>query len=214
MDRPAAPSSLRPGARVPPAALAQASGDEVLYLRPDALQILQSDNPKSKPISGECPTEVAFECIDASRAASRAACAGATAAATAAVGEAVAAAAAQLCLPRRRHLTPVSPLRPSAAGGIPHCFPQFGPGAMQQHGFARNVDCELPGELVLGPVFDASQGKVAAVGGKLLAFACTHECMQNSPARPSRQKHRHADPRRCREHFHHQRRPAAGRSGP
>eukprot|EP00850_Spirogloea_muscicola_P018050 SM000161S02432 [mRNA] locus=s161:151967:155206:- [translate_table: standard] len=25
------------------------------------------------------------------------------------------------------------------SGGIPHCFPQFGPGAMQQHGFARNV---------------------------------------------------------------------------
>eukprot|EP00887_Chlorella_sp_A99_P002215 scaffold21.g2215.t1 len=26
------------------------------------------------------------------------------------------------------------------AGGIPICFPQFGPGALQQHGFARNVD--------------------------------------------------------------------------
>ncbi|XP_050227906.1 putative glucose-6-phosphate 1-epimerase isoform X2 [Mercurialis annua] len=26
------------------------------------------------------------------------------------------------------------------SGGIPHCFPQFGPGAIQQHGFARNVD--------------------------------------------------------------------------
>lgn len=26
------------------------------------------------------------------------------------------------------------------AGGIPICFPQFGPGAIQQHGFARNVD--------------------------------------------------------------------------
>ncbi|KAL6784293.1 hypothetical protein ACKKBG_A05585 [Auxenochlorella protothecoides x Auxenochlorella symbiontica] len=26
------------------------------------------------------------------------------------------------------------------AGGIPLCFPQFGPGAIQQHGFARNVD--------------------------------------------------------------------------
>ena len=26
------------------------------------------------------------------------------------------------------------------SGGIPHCFPQFGPGAMQQHGFARNLD--------------------------------------------------------------------------
>ena len=26
------------------------------------------------------------------------------------------------------------------SGGIPHCFPQFGPGKMQQHGFARNLD--------------------------------------------------------------------------
>ncbi|CAN1814074.1 Putative glucose-6-phosphate 1-epimerase [Linum perenne] len=26
------------------------------------------------------------------------------------------------------------------SGGIPHCFPQFGPGAIQQHGFARNMD--------------------------------------------------------------------------
>ncbi|XP_004512056.1 putative glucose-6-phosphate 1-epimerase [Cicer arietinum] len=26
------------------------------------------------------------------------------------------------------------------SGGIPHCFPQFGPGSIQQHGFARNVD--------------------------------------------------------------------------
>ncbi|CAI9110795.1 OLC1v1010881C3 [Oldenlandia corymbosa var. corymbosa] len=25
------------------------------------------------------------------------------------------------------------------SGGIPHCFPQFGPGQMQQHGFARNM---------------------------------------------------------------------------
>ena len=26
------------------------------------------------------------------------------------------------------------------SGGVPHCFPQFGPGKMQQHGFARNLD--------------------------------------------------------------------------
>ncbi|KAJ7944265.1 Glucose-6-phosphate 1-epimerase [Quillaja saponaria] len=26
------------------------------------------------------------------------------------------------------------------SGGIPHCFPQFGPGQIQQHGFARNLD--------------------------------------------------------------------------
>lgn len=29
------------------------------------------------------------------------------------------------------------------SGGVPHCFPQFGPGAMQQHGFARNLDWEV-----------------------------------------------------------------------
>ncbi|KAL0332566.1 UNVERIFIED_CONTAM: putative glucose-6-phosphate 1-epimerase [Sesamum calycinum] len=29
------------------------------------------------------------------------------------------------------------------SGGIPHCFPQFGPGAMQQHGFARNMNWSI-----------------------------------------------------------------------
>lgn len=29
------------------------------------------------------------------------------------------------------------------SGGIPHCFPQFGPGEMQQHGFARNLDWDI-----------------------------------------------------------------------
>lgn len=29
------------------------------------------------------------------------------------------------------------------SGGIPHCFPQFGPGVIQQHGFARNMDWSL-----------------------------------------------------------------------
>jgi glucose-6-phosphate 1-epimerase len=30
------------------------------------------------------------------------------------------------------------------SGGIPHCFPQFGPSdKMQQHGFARNVDWQI-----------------------------------------------------------------------
>ena len=29
------------------------------------------------------------------------------------------------------------------SGGIPHCFPQFGPGAIQQHGFARNLDWDI-----------------------------------------------------------------------
>ena len=30
--------------------------------------------------------------------------------------------------------------RSPISGGIPFCFPQFGPGAIQQHGFARNLD--------------------------------------------------------------------------
>jgi len=29
------------------------------------------------------------------------------------------------------------------SGGIPHCFPQFGPGAIQQHGFARNLEWSI-----------------------------------------------------------------------
>mmetsp|Transcript_29349 Transcript_29349/g.51409 ORF Transcript_29349/g.51409 Transcript_29349/m.51409 type:complete len:382 (-) Transcript_29349:330-1475(-) len=29
------------------------------------------------------------------------------------------------------------------SGGVPHCFPQFGPGEIQQHGFARNVEWEV-----------------------------------------------------------------------
>ncbi|XP_062153954.1 putative glucose-6-phosphate 1-epimerase isoform X2 [Alnus glutinosa] len=29
------------------------------------------------------------------------------------------------------------------SGGLPHCFPQFGPGLIQQHGFARNVDWSI-----------------------------------------------------------------------
>merc|ERR1719198_1145873 len=29
------------------------------------------------------------------------------------------------------------------SGGLPHCFPQFGPGEIQQHGFARNLPWRL-----------------------------------------------------------------------
>lgn len=32
------------------------------------------------------------------------------------------------------------------SGGIPHCFPQFGPGEMQQHGFGRNLDWSVSSE--------------------------------------------------------------------
>eukprot|EP00752_Nemacystus_decipiens_P005186 g4706.t1 len=31
------------------------------------------------------------------------------------------------------------------SGGLPHCFPQFGPGAIQQHGFGRNLEWEVVG---------------------------------------------------------------------
>jgi len=43
------------------------------------------------------------------------------------------------------------------SGGLSHCWPQFGPGDIQQHGFARNVDWEVASvdessvELVLVP---------------------------------------------------------------
>uniref|UniRef100_A0A2N9EP59 glucose-6-phosphate 1-epimerase n=1 Tax=Fagus sylvatica TaxID=28930 RepID=A0A2N9EP59_FAGSY len=29
------------------------------------------------------------------------------------------------------------------SGGLPHCFPQFGPGPIQQHGFGRNLDWSI-----------------------------------------------------------------------
>merc|ERR1712048_852490 len=31
------------------------------------------------------------------------------------------------------------------SGGLPFCWPQFGPGEIQQHGFARNCDWKLVG---------------------------------------------------------------------
>ncbi|CAM9346589.1 unnamed protein product [Ectocarpus sp. 13 AM-2016] len=31
------------------------------------------------------------------------------------------------------------------SGGLPHCFPQFGPGVIQQHGFGRNLEWEVVG---------------------------------------------------------------------
>lgn len=33
---------------------------------------------------------------------------------------------------------PIADTKPYA-GGAPHCFPQFGPGAIMQHGFARGI---------------------------------------------------------------------------
>lgn len=43
-------------------------------------------------------------------------------------------------------------------GGIPICFPQFGPGAMKQHGFARLVKWGMPKV----PTVDQSTGDVTA----------------------------------------------------
>lgn len=39
------------------------------------------------------------------------------------------------------------------AGGNPHCFPQFGPGALMQHGFARGMRF-VPGERMKSDVSD------------------------------------------------------------
>ena len=74
----------------------QPSGDEVLYVRPDA------KFDKSKVHSGS-----ALESTDPSAPAVT-----------------------------RREVQGIS-------GGIPHCFPQFGPGRLPQHGFARNCDWEI-----------------------------------------------------------------------
>jgi len=43
------------------------------------------------------------------------------------------------------------------SGGIPHCFPQFGPGQIQQHGFARNMDWEVLEQKDTRAVFRLSQ---------------------------------------------------------
>ena len=51
------------------------------------------------------------------------------------------------------------------SGGVPHCFPQFGPGAMQQHGFARNLDWEVRarGRITAGRSNDDSSAAPAVV---------------------------------------------------
>lgn len=40
---------------------------------------------------------------------------------------------------------PPLPKLPPVSGGLPHCFPQFGPGVIQQHGFGRNLEWEVVG---------------------------------------------------------------------
>ena len=45
------------------------------------------------------------------------------------------------------------------SGGIPHCFPQFGPGAIQQHGFARNLDWDVVEQTSEKVVFGLSESE-------------------------------------------------------
>jgi glucose-6-phosphate 1-epimerase len=45
------------------------------------------------------------------------------------------------------------------SGGIPHCFPQFGPGAIQQHGFARNVDWDIKEQSPTQVVFELRENE-------------------------------------------------------
>jgi len=45
------------------------------------------------------------------------------------------------------------------SGGIPHCFPQFGPGAIQQHGFARNLDWEVAEQSAESVVFRLTENE-------------------------------------------------------
>lgn len=53
--------------------------------------------------------------------------------------------AEMLFLSRESHFAPDKPIR----GGIPLCFPQFGPGALPQHGFARTSPWSLVDTRVL-----------------------------------------------------------------
>ena len=45
------------------------------------------------------------------------------------------------------------------SGGIPFCFPQFGPGAIQQHGFARNLDWDVTESSESKVVFSLSESE-------------------------------------------------------
>ena len=132
----------------------QASGDEVLYIRPDAVF------DKSKPVSGGIPhcfpqvsappaahSEVpagAARRGDAGRllallAKRRGPCSGFSLISRLADGRAPAAGS-----PREQALwggrkPPELPARVPPPPSYPHCA-QFGPGKIQQHGFARNLD--------------------------------------------------------------------------
>ena len=59
------------------------------------------------------------------------------------------------------------------SGGIPHCFPQFGPGAMQQHGFARNCVWDVA-EITDGPdsTVKVPSGHERCLGSALARLLC------------------------------------------
>lgn len=59
------------------------------------------------------------------------------------------------------------------SGGIPFCFPQFGPGAIQQHGFARNLDWDVVEQTGDKVVFGLSENEytLAMWPNK---FSCTY----------------------------------------
>lgn len=50
-----------------------------------------------------------------------------------------------LSTPRPRTPYTAVHLLTAVSGGLPHCFPQFGPGVIQQHGFGRNLEWEVAG---------------------------------------------------------------------
>ncbi|KAJ1446337.1 galactose mutarotase-like domain-containing protein [Pelagophyceae sp. CCMP2097] len=58
------------------------------------------------------------------------------------------------------------------SGGLSHCFPQFGPGVIQQHGFARNVEWKVAGW---------EEGKDAASATFMLKPSAYSKAMWDAP---------------------------------
>jgi hypothetical protein len=119
----------------------QPSGDEVLFMRPDALKVLEGPDPRAKPISGGIP-----HCFPQVRQAIQF------------VRLLFFRKGSLLCnndcrrhqrlfisVPGslRPHVPPASDASLQPRPAPPPPAPQFGPGAMQQHGFARNVDWSI-----------------------------------------------------------------------
>mmetsp|Transcript_13160 Transcript_13160/g.18507 ORF Transcript_13160/g.18507 Transcript_13160/m.18507 type:complete len:317 (+) Transcript_13160:24-974(+) len=81
------------------------------------------------------------------------------------------------------------------SGGLPHCFPQFGPGKIQQHGFARNMEWEIE-SLVGGEIpsvtlkLKESEATLAMWPHK---FECTYEVSIASKTLKTELKIKNAD---------------------